>query len=98
MPEISKLTELRKLLLGMERSLGLQELSHTERDIYYAASDIAKTEKQIRTTGLMEHALVAEVSRPTFFRALKSLVEKGYLAPSQGRSRGLYEINRKPNG
>ena len=38
MPEISKLAELRKLLLGMERAMGLQELSSAERDVFYAIS------------------------------------------------------------
>lgn len=95
MPEISKLAELRKLLLGMERSLGLQELSMAERDIYYAATDIAETHDRVQTTGLMEHTLVVDISRPTFFRALKSLVEKGYLSHCSQRARGLYIVNRR---
>lgn len=95
MREISKLAELRKLMLGMERSMGLQELSTAERDIYYAASDISETQDRIQTTGLMEHALVADISRPTFFRALKSLVNKGYLSHCANRSRGLYILNQR---
>lgn len=95
MREISKLAELRKLMLGMERSMGLQQLSVAERDIYYAASDISRSQDRIRTTGLMEHDLVADISRPTFFRALKSLVEKGYLSHCSNRSRGLYLVNRR---
>ena len=95
MPEISKLAELRKLLLGMERAMGLQELSSAERDVFYAASDIAEFEEKIQTTGLMNHTLVTDISRPTFFRALKSLVEKGYLSHFSNRTRGLYVLNRR---
>ncbi|MFV0513277.1 MAG: hypothetical protein ACK5MY_06540 [Jhaorihella sp.] len=95
MPEISKLAELRKLLLGMERAMGLQELSSAERDVFYAASDIAKSEDNIQTTGLMRHTLVTDISRPTFFRALRSLVEKGYLSHCRNRTRGLYVVNRR---
>ena len=93
MADISKLAELRKLLMGIEHSLGLQDLSSVERDIYYAASDISEDQEDFKTIGLLEHALVAGVSRPTFFRALKSLVHKGYLSPSDVSSRGRYVVN-----
>lgn len=93
MQEISKLAELRKLLLGMERAMGLQDLSPVERDIYYAATDLATRQTDVRTTGLLTHTLVEDVSRPTFFRALKSLVAKGYLSPSGSRRRGYYSVN-----
>lgn len=93
MNDISKLAELRKLLVGMEKTLGLEDLSSVERDIYYAASDISETHDGCRTIGLLEHALVANVSRPTFFRALKSLVRKGYLSPIDSVSRGKYVVN-----
>ena len=43
----------------------------------------------------MNHTLVTDISRPTFFRALKSLVEKGYLSHCSKRTRGLYVLNRR---
>lgn len=92
MPEISKLTELRKLLLSMEKSMGLQELSAVERDIYYAASDHAVTTGAVKTTLLQEHSLLADVSRPTFFRALKALQKKGYLEQCKNSTRGYYIV------
>ncbi len=92
MSEISKLTELRKLMLEMEHSMGLQDLSSVERDIYYAASDLSDLPGSVKTTKLFEHSLVAGVSRPTFFRALKSLVFKGYLAQCQVAGRGQYVV------
>ncbi len=95
MSDISKLTELRKLMLGMERSLGLQDLSPTERDIYCAADDLERQAGRVQTTGLLQHALVANISRPTFFRALRSLVQKGYLSTGQGTGRGRYIVNRR---
>lgn len=92
MSEISKLAELRKLLLDMERSMGLADLSAVERDIYYAASDCATSRAPVKTTALLDHDLVASVSRPTFFRALKSLVGKGYLEHCAQASRGRYIV------
>ncbi len=100
MSEISKLTELRKLLLDMEQSMGLQNLSSVERDIYYAASDHATSTGTgtgagtgaVKTTTLQEHRLLAQVSRPTFFRGLKSLLGKGYLEPCKESTRGYYIV------
>ena len=92
MSQISKLTELRKLMLEMEHSMGLQDLSSVERDIYYAASDLTESPGSVKTTKLLKHSLVAGVSRPTFFRALKSLVFKGYLAQCQITGRGQYVV------
>lgn len=92
MSEISKLAELRKILLGMEQALGLEDLSAVERDIYYAASDVSDSRGGFRTIGLQQHSLVAGISRPTFFRAMKSLVRKGYLSPSVSSDRGKYVV------
>lgn len=94
MYKISKLAELRKLVHGMERSLGLQELSPVERDLYYAASELSEDFRQVRTVGLIEHSLLTDVSRPTFFRALRSLVSKGYLSQCSSENRGCYVVNQ----
>jgi predicted HTH transcriptional regulator len=92
MKDISKLAELRKLLIGMERSMGLEDLTSVERDIYYAAFDIAAQDQPVRTTNLLSHILMENVSRPTFFRALKSLVNKGYLLQCASSRRGVYQV------
>jgi hypothetical protein len=73
--------------------MGLGNLSSVERDIYYAATDLSDIPGGVKTTRLLEHALTADVSRPTFFRALKSLVCKGYLAQNQTTGRGFYVVN-----
>jgi len=92
MSDISKLAKLRKLMLEMERSMGLQDLSPVERDIYYAATELSDAFNSVRTTNLLDHKLVVEVSRPTFFRALKSLVSRGYLIQPQETGRGQYIV------
>ncbi len=92
MTELSKLAELRKLMFEMEKSIGLQGLSAAERDIFYAASDLSDPAKEVKTTSLKSHELVADISRPTFFRALKSLVKKGYLCQSTRQGRGSYVV------
>jgi hypothetical protein len=92
MSAIFKLTKLRKLMLEMERSMGLQDLSAVERDIYYPATELSDALSGVKTTHLLDHTLVVNVSRPTFLRALKSLVCKGYLIQSQVAGRGWYIV------
>jgi len=92
MSKISKLTGLRKLMIEMERSMGLQDLSPVERDIYYAATELSDTLNGVRTTNLLDHKLVVEVSRPTLFRAIKSLVSRGYLIQALETGRGRYIV------
>lgn len=93
MAEISQLAELRKLLLSMEKTMGLQDLSTTERDIFYAASDQANGHGRVTTAGIREHTLVRQISRPSFFRAMKSLVDKGFLTQGNEHTRGCYIVN-----
>lgn len=94
MSEISKLTELRKLMLEIEQSLGLQDLTPVERDILYAANEIVQADEYecVDTNSLFDHTLLSGVSRPTFFRALKSLVNKGYLFKHREVCRGFYYV------
>ncbi len=93
MSEISRLAELRKLLLEMEHTMGLQDLSSVERDVFYAATDLAAPATPVKSTSLQSHALLSSVSRPTFFRALKSLVGKGYLTHCHPPVRGQYHVS-----
>ena len=67
MSEISKLTKLRKLMLEMERSMGLQDLSAVERDIYYAETDLSDALSGVKTANLLDYTLVVNLSRSTFF-------------------------------
>ena len=92
MSEISKLAKLRKMMLDMERSMGLRDLFPVERDIYYAATELSDAFNSVRTTNLLDHKLVVEVSRPTFFRALKSLVSRGYLIQGLETGQGRYIV------
>jgi hypothetical protein len=94
MTQISKLAELRKLMLEMEHSLGLQDLTSVERDLYYAVADLAEPASGARTNTILDHSLMSQVSRPTFFRALKSLVGKGYIEQCGTATRGRYCLSR----
>ena len=90
MIEKSEIAQLRRLLHSMEEALGLVELSSTERDVYYAASELSELAAIVRSDDLQSHPLINAVAKPTYFRALKTLVNRGYLHHAAGTKTGKY--------
>lgn len=90
MTTIETLAQQRRSLADAEDKLGLNDLSHTERDLFYAASELAGICPEFTTGALISHPLATRIPRPTFFRALKALTECGRLVPAG--SRGRYSI------
>ena len=83
--------QLRALLLGMERDLGLGDLSQNEKDVFYAVqSVIAGSEGIARSDDIKGHSLVFEMTQPTFHRSLKNLLARGLLAHAPSTKAGSY--------
>ena len=83
--------QLRALLLGMERDLGLGDLSQNEKDVFYAVqSVIAGSEGIARSDDIKSHSLVFEMTQPTFHRSLKNLLARGLLAHAPSTKAGSY--------
>lgn len=95
MAGIEKLARLKQLLLGMERDLGIDDLSAVQRNIVYAATLLSETSKTVETEELRQHELLNGVSRSAFFRALRELVEAGYLQHAHGRQRSSYVVSKE---
>lgn len=94
MSDIGALAALRQLLQTMERDIGLEEMSPTQKDVYYAASLISEEQETFPLSDLMQHSLASNISRPTFFRCLKWLVSNGYLNPEGRSSVSTYSVKK----
>ncbi len=93
MNKYQALCNLRSLLRTMEQDLGLDDLSHTELDIFLAAQSIGgKCGAIITTTELRAHDLVASFPPATYHRALRALVERGYLRKADGAKAKSYVL------
>lgn len=90
----SKLAQLRDLLWQMEVEVGLEQLSQPQRDVYYAACLVADETKELQSEQVRLHPMVTQMARPTFYRALKELVERGFLVSSGSSKSGRYRIVR----
>ena len=68
-------SQLRELLLGMERDLGLGKLTQNEKDVFYAVQlVIAANGGVARSEDIKNYVLTRNITQPTFHRSLKSLV------------------------
>lgn len=89
---IDKVVTLRILLEEMEQNLGLGGLSTSEKNVYFAAQDVKSSEGVAETKLIIEHKLVTGMSRPTFFRALKSVQKLGLMRHTDRKKTGEFEV------
>ena len=92
MKEHGRLAALRKMLWEMEVDLGLAKLSQHQRDVFYAACLVANDDKLVYSENIRQHPLLSLMARPTFYRALSELVEKGMLSVVGVRKDGRYRL------
>ncbi len=89
---------LRSLLRTMERDLGLDHLSTPELDVFLAAQSICEDETSIVTSSqLRNHQLVSVFPPATYHRALRALVERGYLRKADGAKAKSYMLCAAPD-
>ena len=92
MTDFGKLAHLKEILFGMERNLGIESLGQVQKDIVYAATILSEARTEIETDDMRRHQLLSGVGRSTFFRALKEVVELGYLQHTEGAQRSRYQL------
>lgn len=87
---LKDLAALRLLLMDGERTIGLADLSTPQRDVYYAVSLLqAKQGAGVKASQIIEHDLVANLPRATFYRALKFLHDKGLITECPDEKRAF---------
>ena len=90
---IKSVSQLRALLLEMETTLGLVELSPNERDVLYAINEVAAgVAKAARSDAIRSHPLAAAIPQATYHRALKSLVQRGLVKHAPDTKAGAYIV------
>lgn len=90
-----KLAILRNMLWQMEVEVGLEQLPQAQKDVYYAACLMADDDQLVHSDSVKGHPMVALMARPTFYRALRDLVAKGFLTSASKRKDGRYFVRRR---
>jgi len=70
---VKKIILLKQMLDDMEQDIGLSSLSGVEKNVYLAAQASKSQDGLVQTKQILKHSFTQKMSRPTFFRALKSI-------------------------
>ena len=89
---LKKIILLKQMLDDMEQDVGLASLSCVEKNVYLAAQDMKSNNGLVETKQILDHRFTKKMSRPTFFRALKSIETKGLLVHSNAKKVGLFLV------
>lgn len=89
---LSVLSDLQMLVSELEHDLGLDNLGQIERKVLLAIADVAAKSGSAQTHDVLGHSLLSSFSRPSLFRALKELTDKGKLLKVTDK-RGYYAPN-----
>lgn len=95
MTTLQSIAALRDTILAMERDFGVGHLSQNERDVLYAyqsAASRASDMVDIPTEHARREAIVSDMAHATFHRAVKRLVEFGFIERSPEKAMGFYRI------
>ncbi len=81
------------LIESMERDLGLNTLSRHERDVLYVLQELCGEENRfVRSDAIRRHDLLKPMTQPTFYRALRQLLERNLIEMPEGSKAGSYRI------
>jgi uncharacterized membrane protein len=89
--KFNNLIDLVKIVTEMERDLGLDDISSSERNVLLAIADLANSEGIAKTKAILSHDLTVGISRPSIFRALAKLEKLGKLSRKTDTN-GAYEL------
>jgi len=89
---IDQIVTLRVMLDEMEQDLGLDKLSAPEKSVYLAAQAAKSKDGLVQTRDIFEHQLTRQISRPTFFRCLKAVQNRGLLKQSDRKKTGEFKV------
>ena len=94
MDKLTPIFELREMLRKLERDVGLEDLTRTERDVLLAAHSLTScVDDEISTEQIRKHSLLEPVAQATLYRAIRTLLGYGLLERT-GRSRGRNYVVR----
>jgi hypothetical protein len=89
--KFNNLIDLVKIVTEMERDLGLDDISSSERNVLLAISNLENSEGIAKTKAILSHDLTVGISRPSIFRALAKLEKLGKLSRKTDTN-GAYEL------
>ena len=94
---LEQLAKFNLLLKGMEEELHIDDLSTFEKQVLLAVASCAAENEVVKLSSIETHPLAEQISRPSFYRALKTLEESGKIKKMSGK-RGYYTLTAENTG
>ncbi|MDB2668343.1 hypothetical protein N9Y74_00490 [Alphaproteobacteria bacterium] len=95
MSKLDSYADLRAVLHAMEEDIGLGGTTYAEKSILAAVVQLqnkAPTGAFVQSSEIKTYPLCAQISNPSYFRALKKLLDDGTLSLPMNRKKGLYRL------
>jgi hypothetical protein len=86
------LIKLRRALAFAEKELGLNTLSETEKQLYYAAVENADDEGNFLSDKIRHSEWCSDIPHATYHRLLSQLINYGIFEKTDGSQRNRYAI------
>lgn len=90
--QYTNIYRLHEALFDLEAEAGLQALSEYERRVLLALVGASGETGETTTKRLMSHRLLGDISRPSLFRALSKLLDRGLIEQPEGK-KGSYRLS-----
>ncbi len=87
------------MLREMEQEVGLDSLTHIEKDVFLAAHALSGAKGNVVSSdAIRNHHLTAGIAQASYHRALRSLVSMGLLKKAEGYKAKLYLVRQDLTG
>ena len=94
MPILDSYAKLREVLFQIEKDLGIEELTETERKVLAVLAKLSGgTKRHVKLDQIRQDEIVTDVPAPSLYRAFSTLQKQGYICRSGGQRSGLYHLS-----
>lgn len=92
--QMTHLARLRELVASMERDLSLDRFTPDERNVICAIASLQETavDGSVHSSAIKLHQLCADMSKPTFYRVLASLLQHKVIVKTGTERAGTYAL------
>jgi len=89
---LTSFVQLRRLLLEMEKDLGLGEVSKIEKNVLVACAEVHMFFGESEFSIIINHDLLLEENASKIKQALKKLVERNLISVSDKTGKKIYQV------
>lgn len=95
MGTLGSIFELRTMLRELEKDVGFDGLSRTERDVILAAHSLSRNPGDVVNSDLLRsHTLLQPIAQATFYRAVRNLLGLGLLVRAENTKAKSYVLRQ----